>query len=73
MLAKFPKSIYSLTSRGNAYFGKGDLDAALKDYDELLKISPNYIRARQPIAASFSKNAAPSPTHAPTTAPPAWR
>ena len=45
MLAKFPKSNYTLTSRGHVYLGKGDLDAALKDYNEAIKINPNYIRA----------------------------
>ena len=39
------KIVYALTSRGNAYLAKGDLDAALKDYNEAIKISPNYIRA----------------------------
>ena len=37
--------IYTLTSRGNVYLGKGDLDAALRDYNEALKINPNYVRA----------------------------
>ena len=36
---------YGLTSRGNAYLGKGNLDAALDDYDQVLKINPNYVRA----------------------------
>ena len=37
--------IYTLTSRGNAYLGKGNLDAALNDYDQVLRINPNYVRA----------------------------
>ena len=45
VLAKFPKSNYTLTSRGLAYLGKGDLDAALNDFNEAIKINPNYIRA----------------------------
>ena len=44
-LAKTPTSTYTLTNRGNVYLAKGDLDAALKDYNEALKINPNYIRA----------------------------
>jgi hypothetical protein len=29
----------------NAYLGKGNLDAALGDYEQVLKINPNYVRA----------------------------
>src|SRR6185436_1897048 len=35
----------ALTSRGNANLGKGNLDAALSDYEQVLKINPNYVRA----------------------------
>ena len=38
-------NVFSLTSRGNAYLGKGNLDAALNDYEAALKINPNYVRA----------------------------
>ena len=34
-----------LTNRANAYLAKGDLDAALADYNEAIRIVPNYIRA----------------------------
>ena len=34
VLAKAPNQIYSLTSRANAYLGKGNLDAALDDYNQ---------------------------------------
>jgi tetratricopeptide (TPR) repeat protein len=40
-----PNQIYTLTSRANAYLGKGNLDAALGDYEQVLKINPNYVRA----------------------------
>ena len=45
VLTKTPKSIYTLTSRADAYLAKGDLDAALTDYNQVLKINPNYVRA----------------------------
>ena len=44
-LAKSPNNVYGLTGRGNAYLGKGDLDAALDDYDQVIRINPNYVRA----------------------------
>ena len=52
---KLPKSIYALTSRGDVYLAKGDLDAALKDYNEALKINPNYIRAHAGRGQLFEK------------------
>src|SRR6266516_1497384 len=36
---------FALTSRGNAYLAKGDLNAALDDYNLALKLNPNYVRA----------------------------
>ena len=44
-LAKYAEPLYTLTSRANAYLGKGNLDAALDDYDQVLRINPNYVRA----------------------------
>ncbi len=38
-------NVFTLTSRGNAWLGKGNLDAALNDYEAALKINPNYVRA----------------------------
>ena len=34
-----------LAGRGNVYRLKGDLDAALKDFNEAIKLSPNFVRA----------------------------
>jgi tetratricopeptide (TPR) repeat protein len=45
VLAKYPKWVAPLTGRGNAYLAKGDFDAALRDYNEAIKISPNFVRA----------------------------
>ena len=45
VLAKIPQSVYSLTSRANAYLAKGDLDAALASYNQAIRITPNYMRA----------------------------
>ena len=47
--AKYPKSIYTLTSRGNAYLAKGDLDEALNDYNEVDQDQPElYSRLCRP-------------------------
>ena len=48
--------------------GKGNLDAALDDYDQVLKINPNYVRAYVSAAGSSSRNAATSSPHVPTIA-----
>jgi hypothetical protein len=45
VLAKFPREAYTLTSRANTYLAKGDLSAALNDYNQALKLNPNYVRA----------------------------
>ena len=50
-----PKSIYALASRGNVYLAKGDLDAALKDYNDALKINPNNFRAHADRGQLFEK------------------
>ncbi|MGH6752163.1 MAG: caspase family protein, partial [Bradyrhizobium sp.] len=47
--------IYAMVNRGNIYLAKGDLDAALKDYNEALKINPNYIRAHAYRGQLFEK------------------
>ena len=45
VLNRYPKAIYTLTSRANAYLAKGDLDKALADYNQVIQINPNYVRA----------------------------
>jgi tetratricopeptide (TPR) repeat protein len=55
VLAKSPKSPFTLTSRGDAYLGKGDLDLALADYNSALAINPNYVRAYAARAAFYEK------------------
>jgi tetratricopeptide (TPR) repeat protein len=45
VLTRYPKAIYTLTSRANAYLAKGDLDKALADYNQVIRINPNYVRA----------------------------
>ena len=44
-----------MTSRGDAYLAKGDLDAALKDYNFVLGLNPNYVRAHAGRGQLFEK------------------
>jgi tetratricopeptide (TPR) repeat protein len=44
VIEKLPKNQFNLTSRGDAYLAKGDLDAALKDYNFVLGLNPNHLR-----------------------------
>ena len=55
VLAKFPKSTFTLASRANAYLAKGDQNAALEDYNTILTLNPNYVRAYAGRAALHEK------------------
>jgi tetratricopeptide (TPR) repeat protein len=55
VLAKFPKSPYTLTSRANAQLARGDQTAAMEDYNSVLQINPNYVRAYAGRAALHEK------------------
>jgi tetratricopeptide (TPR) repeat protein len=45
VIEKLPKNQFTLTSRADAYLAKGDLAAALKDYNFVLGLNPNHVRA----------------------------
>jgi Caspase domain len=55
VLDKTPKNLFVLVSRADAYQAKGDLDAALKDYDFVLGINPNHVRAHAGSGQLFEK------------------
>jgi uncharacterized caspase-like protein len=40
-----PKNQYAMANRGDAYLAKGNLDAALTDYNAILSANPNNVRA----------------------------
>ncbi len=44
-----------MTSRGDAYLAKGDLEAALKDYNFVLGLNPNFVRAHAGRGQLFEK------------------
>jgi tetratricopeptide (TPR) repeat protein len=46
VIAKQPKYQFALNNRADAYMGKGNLDAALKDLNAILNLNPNNVRAR---------------------------
>jgi tetratricopeptide (TPR) repeat protein len=37
--------VAAFTYRGNAYFGKGQYDRAIEDYDQAIRLNPNYAEA----------------------------
>jgi tetratricopeptide (TPR) repeat protein len=44
-IEKLPKWQFSLVNRGDAYMAKGSLDLALKDFNTVLTLNPNNVRA----------------------------
>ena len=40
-----PKNQYVMANRADVYLAKGNLDAALKDYNDILALNPNNVRA----------------------------
>ena len=63
-LTRYPKAIYTLTSRANAYLAKGDLDKALADYNQVIRINPNYVRAYAGRGQLFEKRRDPGAARA---------
>jgi hypothetical protein len=45
VIDKLPKYQFAICSRAEAYMGKGNLDAALKDLNTVLGLNPNNVRA----------------------------
>jgi tetratricopeptide (TPR) repeat protein len=45
VIEKMPKNQFVLVSRAEAYLAKGDLDTALKEFNFVLGLNPNNVRA----------------------------
>lgn len=51
-----PQTLVSVyNNRGNAYISKGKYDLAIKDYDESIKLNPNYFKAYNNRGAAYKK------------------
>ena len=47
--------IIAYNNRGNAYTGKGEYDRAIQDYDQSIKLNPNYARAFNNRGVAYQK------------------
>jgi tetratricopeptide (TPR) repeat protein len=54
-IEKLPKWQFSLVNRGDAYMAKGSLDLALKDFNTVLTLNPNNVRAHAGRGQLFEK------------------
>ena len=55
MIDKLPKNQFALNNRADAYMAKGNLDAALKDFNAVLSLNPNNVRAHEARGELFEK------------------
>ena len=55
VIERFPKHQFALTSRADAYLAKGESDKALKDYNFVLSLNPNLVRAHAGRGQLFEK------------------
>jgi tetratricopeptide (TPR) repeat protein len=55
VIDKFPKWQFPLVNRADAYLAKGSLDLALKDYNTVLGLNPNNVRAHAGRGQLFEK------------------
>src|SRR5262245_66345265 len=54
--AQTPQSlVIAYNNRGNAYTAKGDYDRAVQDYDQSIKLDPNYARAFNNRGVAYQK------------------
>src|SRR5262245_16842059 len=54
--AQTPRSlVIAYNNRGNAYVAKGDYDRAVEDYDQSIKLDPNYARAFNNRGVAYQK------------------
>ena len=47
--------VIAYNNRGNAYTGKGEYDRAIQDYDQSIKLNPNYARAFNNRGVAYQK------------------
>src|SRR5215471_19185886 len=54
--AQTPRSlVIAYNNRGNAYMAKGEYDRAVQDYDQSIKLDPNYARAFNNRGVAYQK------------------
>jgi tetratricopeptide (TPR) repeat protein len=50
--------VIAYNNRGNAYMAKGEYDLAVQDYDQSIKLNPNYARAFNNRGVAYQKKSA---------------